>query len=290
MMARRVLVAATTLLTLGVLVAGVSVAWAGGPTRCEGPEGAITIKGNDIAGPGCDLSGTTVEGNVTVEPGGSLKTKGKTETTITGNVQSNNATEIVLLAGGEIGGNVQIQGTTGESFLENSKVRRNVTIQNSVASRLELNLEAVGGNVQLMNNTGSGSKVHVGVFRSSVGGNVLVGNNTLIGTISNEVGIFGNETNSSHTGSIAGNAQVYNNSAAGGSESNEVFAESDQVGVNLEVSNNTSDGPVGSLNAVEVGANTIRNNLLCQTNKPPPTDTREGENHAKKKTGQCEQL
>jgi hypothetical protein len=81
------------------------------------------------------------------------------------------------------------------------------------------------------------------------------GNNTLIGTISNEVGIFAD-------GSIAGNAQVYNNSATGGSNANEVFAESNQVGVNLEVSNNTSDGPVGSLNAVEVGANTIRNGAL----------------------------
>ena len=69
-MARRVLVAATTLLTLGVLVAGVAVAWAGGPTRCEGPEGPITIKGDVIAGPGCNLSETTVEGNVTVEPRG----------------------------------------------------------------------------------------------------------------------------------------------------------------------------------------------------------------------------
>jgi hypothetical protein len=283
MMARRVLVAATTLLTLGVLVAGVSVSWAGGPTRCEGPEGPITIKVNVIAGPGCNLSGATVEGNVTVEPGGSLKTEEGTETTITGNVQSNKATEIVLLAGGEIGGNVQIEGTTGESVVEHSKVRRSITIQSSVASRLEVRDESVGVNVQLMNNTGSGSRVHVVVVGSTVGGNVLMGNNTLIGTIRNEVGVFGN-------GSIAGNAQVYNNSATGGSEANEVFAEANQVGVNLEVRNNTSDGPAGSHNAVEVGGNTITNNLQCQTNKPPPTDTLEGENHAKKKTGQCEHL
>jgi len=39
-------------------------------------------------------------------------------------------------------------------LVEHSKVKRNVTIQNSVASRLEVNLEKVGGNVQLMNNTG----------------------------------------------------------------------------------------------------------------------------------------
>src|SRR5437879_12973162 len=124
MMARRVLVAAATLLTLGVLVAGVSVAWAGGPTRCERPEGPITIKGGVIAGPGCNLSGATVEGNVTVEPGGSLKTEEGTETTITGNVQSNKATEIALLGGGEIGGNVQIHGTTGQSFVEQRTARR----------------------------------------------------------------------------------------------------------------------------------------------------------------------
>lgn len=278
MMARRVLVAATTLLTLGVLVAGASVGWAGGPTRCEGPEGPITIKGNVIAGPGCNLSGATVEGNVTVEPGGSLKTEEETETTITGNVQSNKATEIVLLAGGEIGGNVQIRGTTGESFVEHSKVRRNITIQNSVASRLEVNLEAVGGNVQLMNNTGSGSEVHVGVFRSTVGGNVLVGNNTLIGTISNEVGIFAD-------GSIAGNAQVYNNSATGGSKANEVFAETSKVGVNLEVRNNTAEGP-GS-NAVLVIGNTVTNNLACHNDKPPASGSG---NTAKHKTGECEHL
>jgi hypothetical protein len=281
-MARRVLVAATTLLTLGVLVAGVSVAWAGGPTRCEGPEGPITIKGNVIAGPGCDLSRATVEGNVTVEPGGSLKTEELTETTITGNVQSNNATEIVLLAGGELGGNVQIQGSTGESVVEHGKVRRNITIQNSVASRLEVRDESVGGNVQLMNNTGSGSRVHVVVVTSTVGGNVLVGNNTLTGTERNEVGAFEAETK--------GNLQVYNNSATGGSEHSEVFAEVNQVGVNLEVRNNTAEGPAESHNAVEVGGNTIRNILQCQTNKPPPTDALEGENHAKKKMGQCELL
>jgi len=281
-MARRVLVAATTLLTLGVLVAGVSVAWAGPPTRCEGPEGPITIKGNVIAGPGCDLSSATVEGNVTVESGGSLKTEEGKETTITGNVQSNNATEIVLLAGGELGGNVQIQGATGESVVEHGKVRRNITIQNSVASRLEVRDESVGGNVQLMNNTGSGSRVHVVVVTSTVGGNVLVGNNTLTGTERNEVGAFEAETK--------GNLQVYNNSATGGSVANEVFAEANQVGVNLEVRNNTAEGPAESNNAVEVGGNTVRNVLQCQTNKPPPTDALEGENHAKKKMGQCELL
>ena len=277
MMARRVLVAATTLLTLGVLVAGVSVAWAGGPTRCEGPEGPITIKGNVVAGPGCDLSGTTVEGNVTVEPGGSLKTEQGTETTITGHVQSNKATEIILLAGGEIGGNVQIQGSTGESVVEHGKVRGNITIQNSVASRLEVREESVGGNVQLMNNTGSGSRVHVVVIASTVGGNVLVGNNTLIGTERNEVGAFKAEIKS-------GNLQVFNDSATGGSEANEVFAEVIQT-LNLDVHNNIAEGP--GFNAVLVIGNTVTNNLTCHNDKPPASGSG---NTAQHKTGECEHL
>jgi hypothetical protein len=278
MMARRVLVAATTLLTLGVLVAAASVAWAGGPTRCEGPEGPITIKGDVIAGPGCNLSGATVEGSVTVEPGGSLKTEKETATTITGYVQSNKATEIVLLAGGEIGGNVQIQGTTGESVVEHGKVRRNITIQNSVASRLEVRDESVGGNVQLMNNTGRGSHVHVVVIGSTVGGNVLVGNNTLTGTERNEVGAFEAEVKS-------GNLQVYNNSATGGSEANEVFVEVNRVGVNLEVHNNAAEGP--GFNAVLVIENTVTNNLACHNDKPPASGRG---NTAKHKTGECEHL
>jgi hypothetical protein len=276
MMARRVLVAATTLLTLGVLVAGASVAWAGGPTRCEGPEGPITIKGNVTAGPGCDLSGTTVEGNVRVEPGGSLKTEEGTETTITGNVLSNKATEIVLKAGGEIGGNVQIQGTTGESLIEHGKVGRNITIRSSIASRLEVRNESVGGNVQLLNNTGTGSGVHVVVGASTVGGNVLVINNTLTGTERNEVGAFETE--------IAGNLQVHNNSATGASEANEVFAELTQVGANLDVHNNTAEGP-GS--KVLVLKNTVTNNLACHNDKPPASG---GGNTAKHKTGECELL
>ena len=97
------------LLVLGVGFFGASFASAGGPTVCEGPEGHVTIKGDLIAGPGCDLSETTVEGNVTVEPGGSLRTEEGSTTVITGNVVSNKATEVFLAANGSIGGNVQIQ-------------------------------------------------------------------------------------------------------------------------------------------------------------------------------------
>jgi len=280
-------VAATTLLTLGVLVAGVSVAWAGGPTRCEGPEGPITIKGSVIAGPGCNLSGATVEGNVTVEPGGSLTTEGGTTTKITGNVHSNKATEVLMEAAGSIGGNVQIQGTTGGSNIRNGTVKGIVQIQNSLAF-VDVAEETVEGNVHLQNNTGAGAVgciatsgpgcAFVGVEHSTVGGNVLVGNNSLTATEANEVFVEHNSV--SH-----GKVQIQSNSATGGSVFNGVLAIENQVDRNLEVHNSTAEG--GPTNVVEVSENTVTNNLACMNDKPPATGH---SNIAKKKIGECEHL
>jgi hypothetical protein len=282
-MRMRLFIAAATLLTLGVF--GVSAASAGGPTRCVGAEGPVTIKGGVIAGPGCNLSETTVEGNVTVEPNGSLTTNEGSTTVITGNVQSSKATEISLRAKGSIGGNVQIQGTTGGSNLHNGTVKGNVQIQNSLAF-VNVALETVGGNVQLQNNTGADGAVgcvaasgpgcaFVGVERSTVGGNVLVGSNSLTATEANEVFVERN--------SVAhGNVQIQNNSAAGGSAFNGMLAIENQVGTNLEVHNNTAQG--GPNNVVEVSDNTVTNNLACMNDKPPASGRG---NTANKKTGEC---
>jgi hypothetical protein len=40
----------------------------GASIPCTGQLGAVEVKGNVHAGPGCDLLGTTVSGNVIVEP------------------------------------------------------------------------------------------------------------------------------------------------------------------------------------------------------------------------------
>ena len=281
-MRKRLFMAAATLLTLGVF--GVSAASAGGPTRCVGAEGPVTIEGDVIAGAGCNLSETTVEGNVTVEPNGSLTTNEGTTTVITGNVQSNKATEISLRANGSIGRNVQIQGTAGGSNLHNGTVKGNVQIQNSLAF-VNVADETVGGNVQLQNNTGAGAVgciattgpgcAFVGVERSTVGGNVLVGSNSLTATEANEV--FVEHDSVSH-----GNVQIQNNSAAEGSAFNGMLAIENQVGTNLEVRNNTAQG--GPTNIVEVSDNTVTNNLACMNDKPPASGHG---NTAKKKTGEC---
>jgi hypothetical protein len=275
--------AAVTLLALGV--SGMSSASAA--TTCKEQTLSGEIKGNVSAGPGCKLSAATVKGNVTVEPAGSLGTRN--EVNITGNVTSNKATEIILEATGSIGGNVQIKGTTGESVVKSGKAKGNVEIERSLAA-LAVAHESVGGNVQLTNNTGSGgggTEGAVVVFHSTVAGAVMIHHNALDGTVKNEVGAFRNEP---PEGLIGGNLQVFNNTAKGGSELNEVFAETSQVGGNLEVHNNIAEGPAGSINAVQVGGNTVKNNLACMNDKPPATDTFHGENQAKKKTGECANL
>ena len=284
-MGKRVLMAAVTLLALGMF--GASGASASGPTRCKGPESG-TIKGEVIAESGCNLSGTTVEGNVSVIPGGSLTTNEGSETNITGNVHSNKATEILMQAKGSIGGSVQIQGTTGGSNLRNGTVKGNVQVQNSLAF-VDVALETVGGNVQLQNNTGAGGAVgciatsgpgcaFVGVERSTVVGNVLVGSNSLTATEANEVFVEHNSV--SH-----GNVQIQNNSAAGGSAFNGVLAVENQVGTNLEVHNNTAQG--GPTNVVEVSDDTVTSNLACMNDKPPASGHG---NTAKKKSGECAAL
>jgi hypothetical protein len=314
-MGKRLFMAAATLLMLAVF--GVSAAWAGGPTRCTGPEGPVTIKGNVTAGPGCNLSGTTVEGNVTVEPGGNLTTEPGTTTVITGNVQGNKATLIQLEGKTSIGANLQLTGTTerieilsgtvkgnvqinsGIAFLtvENENIAGNVQLQNNTGGfGLDVNGSTIGGNVQLSNNSLSDLVTVLFVIGDSVGGNVQVGNNSLSGPELNFV--FVNSV------SVHGNAQVYNNSLTGGLPALEV--QEDLVEANIRVTNNTEEAPgelfvftntvkdnlqvngnkSSSNNVVE---NTVTTSLQCQNNEPPPTDLGVP-NKAKLKQGQCVSL
>src|SRR4051794_41847223 len=84
---KRFALAAAALLT-GALALG--PAGGSASTTCTGALGAVTITGTVLAGPGCDLSGTTVHGNVKITPGGSLFLG--QAATITGNPTSRHAT------------------------------------------------------------------------------------------------------------------------------------------------------------------------------------------------------
>src|SRR5438105_9300381 len=144
---KRPFLAAAGLLSLAVLALGATSVSAA-TTSCTGPMGPGTVTGNLKAGPGCELHGTTVTGNVDVIPGGSLETDSSAK--IGGNLESKKATSIDV-EDTSIGGNAKIDGTTatagsGFTVLAFGSVAGNVEIKKSAAF-LAVVGETVGGNV-----------------------------------------------------------------------------------------------------------------------------------------------
>jgi hypothetical protein len=265
---RAAVVGLGVLASLGLMAAP---SWAAS-IPCTGPLGAVEIKGDISAGAGCDLSGTTVRGNVTVDPGGSLSSKFATTTVITGNLESSKATQIVMEGTTSVGGGLQLVGTTGQILFGSEKVGGNIEIKGGIAS-VSLTEGDVGGNLQIQNTSGEfGESALVNIAGVTVGGNIQVANNSLTGSNLNRITVA--ET------FITGNLRLSNNSAMGGSFLNGVAVVFDFVGGSAELLHNASG-------LISVLANEVTNNLDCAANKPPP----EGSfNTAKEKQGQCELL
>jgi hypothetical protein len=251
--------------------------WAAPPTPCTGPLGAVEIKGNISAGPECDLSGTTVKGDVTVSPGGSLTTEEGSTTVITGNVQSRNATRIALEGATSVGGDVRLTGTTRSNLLYRGNVSGNVEIEEG-RTESEVYDESIGGNVRMLNASLPATFIGlVGIGNSSVGGNLEVGNNSLTNPFGNFVVVL--------QVSVAGDLRVYSNSSPpvpkGRETVNVLTFFLNHVGGNAELLDNT-----GFSKEMLVDANTITRNLICIGNVPAP----KGANAAAHKLGQCELL
>jgi hypothetical protein len=172
------------------LLAFATAGAAAADTSCTGALGAVTINGDVSAGPGCDLSNTTVNGNVTVNPGGSLTIAPGSTTTITGNVTSTDATSVLIQLKQQdateytghdvsIGGNVDISGTTGTtagiepgnhhivSVWVIAKVGGNVEIDGTAYAEQSVH-GTINGNVTLQGGSG-----YAFVTNAIVGGNVL---------------------------------------------------------------------------------------------------------------------
>jgi hypothetical protein len=265
--------ARTAVAAVGALVSVAVMAaqsWAA-TTPCTGPLGAVEINGNVSAGAGCDLSGTTVKGNVTVTPGGSLSSKAGSRTVITGNLESTNATHITLEGTTEVGGRLLLTGTAGRIDLSGS-ANGNLIIEGGIPF-LTVEHEAVGGNLKVLNSSGAefGEVGIVGISASAVGGNLEISGNSLSGIIQNGIGL--------ESTSIGGNLLISNNSATGAGGFNILSVGHNAVGGNASLVNNTAGNFY-----TEVFANSVGGNLNCEGNKPPPAG--EG-NSAKKKLGQC---
>jgi hypothetical protein len=262
---------------------------------CTSELDAITVTGNLSAGAGCDLYQTKVNGNVTVQAGGSLVAA---DATIGGTLQSNGATSIDVDST-SIAHDVSIQGTTGsnwgDSDFTNDTLGGKLEIAGGVAQVVVIG-DTAAGPVQVHDNRGSetgGAQADVAIYDDAVHGDLQVQNNELNGSSANVIEVANGPL--VHAGSaVTGNVVVQGNSVTGGRFKNEVGVYENSVGGQLTFHNNSASGPVGSLNGNVVAANTVTTTLDCQGDNPVASRTLGTQslaaNSARQKTGECAKL
>jgi hypothetical protein len=117
---------------------------------CRGTIGAATVDNLRVPqGATCTLNGTYVKGTVKVERGATLKAFG---IRVIGNVQAENARNVVVREGSRIGGSVQIvQG--GAARILGNRINGDILFDDQ-ESTLKANRNVIGGSLQAFQNTG----------------------------------------------------------------------------------------------------------------------------------------
>jgi len=132
-------------------------------TRCRGELGAVTVDNLRVPdGARCTLSRTRVKGTLKVESGASLDARG---VRVDGNVQAENARQVLLGQSSRIGGSVQIKQGGSASVLD-SHVEGDIQYDAN-GSSLRANDNRVGGNVQIIGNDGRAE-----IYRNTIDGNL----------------------------------------------------------------------------------------------------------------------
>jgi hypothetical protein len=287
-----------------------------GSTTCEGGNIAAEITGNLTVPPGaiCGLeSGGVVDGNVFVGQGAVLFIGGGVvkedvsvdrggelyagecdcqPATIIGDVRGYGAA-VIRLRKATVDGDVVLTGTGvtepifGEAQVSFGRVNGNVEIDNGQPEAF-LYSETVGGSIRILNNlsrsTEGSGETFLEVKGDTVGGNVEIGDNSLLAPVLNRVAVTKT--------SVANQLLVYNNNLDTTAElpigRNEMILSSNHVD-GAKLLNNTRQAVSGGVGSgrTEVSANAVTNNLNCVGNEPAPVGM---ENTAKKKLGQCELL
>lgn len=117
---------------------------------CRGTIGAVTVDNLRVPqGASCSLNGTLVEGTVKVERNATLRA---TDVRVIGNVQAENARNVVVRSGSSVGGSVQIvQG--GAARILGSSITGDILFDDQTGS-LAANANRIGGSLQAFQNTG----------------------------------------------------------------------------------------------------------------------------------------
>jgi hypothetical protein len=132
-------------------------------TVCRGNLGATTVDNVKVPkGATCTLDGTTVKGTVKVNRNAVLMA---IDVVVIGNVQGENASNVVVRGTSSVGGNVQVvQGGRGK--VVNSLVRGDILFDEQVG-RVAVKSSLIGGDVQAFQNDGG-----VVVLNNLIGGNL----------------------------------------------------------------------------------------------------------------------
>lgn len=121
------------------------------PGHCDGTIAAVAVDDVDVpSGATCTLDGTTVNGNVSIGPDGTLVARG---VAVDGDVEAERARAVEITSGSSIGGNVQLQ-EGGSATLSGTDVDGDVEWE---GQRGDLTAEGntIGGDVQADSNTGT---------------------------------------------------------------------------------------------------------------------------------------
>jgi hypothetical protein len=147
---------------VALLAATLPQAAFGEERSCRGTLGGITVDNLKVpAGATCTLQGTRVKGTITVRRGATLRATG---IKVIGNIQAENAKNVVVNGASRVGGSIQIKQGGGAS-VRGTRVNQDIQYDhNRKPLRAENN--RVGGNIQVVGNRGG----------AAIAGNVVIGN------------------------------------------------------------------------------------------------------------------
>jgi hypothetical protein len=147
---------------VALLAAALPQAAFGDERSCRGTLGGITVDNLKVpAGATCTLQGTRVKGTITVKRGATLRATG---IKVIGNVQAENAKNVVVNGASRVGGSIQIK-QGGGATVRGTRVNQDIQYDHNRKS-LRAENNRVGGNIQVVGNRGG----------AVLAGNVVIGN------------------------------------------------------------------------------------------------------------------
>jgi hypothetical protein len=130
---------------------------------CRGTLGKVAVDNLRVPeGATCTLNGTRVRGAITVQRHARLVANG---VRVTGNVQAENARNVVIRRKSQIGGSIQL-GQGGRASVLRSRVNGDLHLDEN-RGPLQVQRNRVGGSIQVIGNSGGAS-----IARNRVGGNL----------------------------------------------------------------------------------------------------------------------